>query len=78
MSSSTLRLRAASVAFNFNAALVAADVFGLGLGVGMVFLDTSSLDSFAGAGFDCSAFFVFGGTMFFFLWKSFLFVLAET
>ena len=33
----------------------------------MVFLDTSSLDSFADTGFDCSAFFVFCGTMIFFL-----------
>ena len=33
----------------------------------MVFLDTSSLDAFAGAGFDCSTLFVFGVTMNFFL-----------
>ena len=67
MSSSTLRLRADSVDFIFNAVLVAVDVFGLGLGVGVVFLDTSSFDSFAGAAFDYSGFFVFDGTMIFFL-----------
>ena len=76
MSSSTFRLRADSVVFDFNAVLAVVDVFGLDLGVGMVSLDTSSLDSFAVADLGCSDFLVFDGTVIFFLVGIFLICLG--